>query len=170
MTERIIRDATVADAEACAKIYAPYVTDTVISFELEPPDAIEMADRIVADQREHAWLMLEEDGAPIGYAYGGPFRSRPAYSASAEVSVYLDRAHRGAGGGRMLYQALLARLTDRGFHAVFAGIALPNEASERLHRATGFTWVGTLHEVGWKHGAWRDVAWYQLVLPAPAAS
>jgi L-amino acid N-acyltransferase YncA len=156
-----VRDAVRGDATRCAEIYAPYVRDTAISFETDPPSAEEMARRITEAQRAHAWLVLEDGGTVTGYAYGGPFMSRAAYRWSATVSVYLDAGRRGSGGGRALYEALLARLRDRGLRTVLAGVALPNEASEGLHRALGFEPVGTYRRVGWKHGRWHDVAWYQ---------
>jgi phosphinothricin acetyltransferase len=156
-----VRDATGDDAEACAAIYAPYVTDTVITFEYEPPSAEEMARRIAASQRAHAWLVLEEDGRVVGYAYAGPFKERAAYRWSAEVSIYLEPGRRRSGSGRLLYEALFARLAERGYRTLVAVMTLPNEASEGLHRALGFEPVGTLRGVGWKHGQWRDVAWAQ---------
>jgi L-amino acid N-acyltransferase YncA len=160
-TSAAVRDAVPADAGRCAAIYAPYVRDTTISFETEPPDAAEMARRIAEARREHAWLVLEDGAGVTGYAYGGPFMSRAAYRWSATVSVYLDGARRRSGGGRALYTALLDRLAERGFHTVLAGVALPNEASEGLHRALGFELAGTYRRVGWKLGRWHDVAWYQ---------
>jgi L-amino acid N-acyltransferase YncA len=160
----VIRDAVAADAERCAAIYAPYVRDTAISFESEPPSAAEMAERIAAAQRSHAWLILEDDGQVVGYAYGGPFMARAAYQWSTGVSVYLDPARHGRGGGRALYEALFDRLAARGHRTALAGIALPNDGSTGLHRALGFELVGTYRRVGWKLGRWHDVAWYQRPL------
>ncbi|TQN42682.1 phosphinothricin acetyltransferase [Blastococcus colisei] len=156
-----VRDAVPSDARRCAEIYAPYVRDTAISFETEPPTAGEMAERIAAAQHEHAWLVLEDEAGVSGYAYGGPFMSRAAYRWSATVSVYLDADRRRAGGGRALYSALFDRLAARGIRTVLAGVGLPNEASEGLHRALGFAPAGSYRRVGWKLGRWHDVAWYQ---------
>jgi L-amino acid N-acyltransferase YncA len=164
---RSIRDATPADAEACAAIYAPYVSETTVSFELVPPSAAEMADRIAAAVRTHAWLVLEGGGRVVGYAYGGPFKAREAYRWSCEVSVYLERGQQRRGGGRTLYEALFERLAARGFRTVVAGMTLPNDASVALHRALGFQPVGTYRRIGWKHGSWRDVAWAQLAIGEP---
>jgi L-amino acid N-acyltransferase YncA len=158
-----VRPATEMDAAACAAIYAPYVTDTAISFETEPPSAEEMAGRIASASANHAWLVLEEAGV-VGYAYGFPFRDRAAYRRTCEVSVYMQMGRRRTGGGRALYEALLARLTELGYHLVVAGMTLPNEASVALHRALGFEPVGTYREVGFKHGRWHDVAWMQRIL------
>jgi L-amino acid N-acyltransferase YncA len=159
-----IRDATEQDAEACAAIYAPYVTDTAVTFEYEPPTTAEMARRIAAAQQLHAWLVLEDDGRVVGYAYAGPYKERAAYRWSAEVSVYLEQGHGRRGGGRALYEALFDRLAARGYRTVVAGMTLPNDASEGLHRAMGFEPVGTWRRIGWKHGRWRDVAWAQRVI------
>jgi phosphinothricin acetyltransferase len=131
---------------------------------MAPPSTEEMARRIAAAQRTHAWLVLEEDGRVVGYAYGIPWRSRAAYRWACEVSVYLERGRRRTGAGRALYEALLPRLAARGYRTALAGMTLPNEASVGLHRAVGFEPVGTFRRVGYKHGAWHDVAWAQIVL------
>ena len=161
---RQVRDATAADAEACRAIYEPYVRDTVTSFEAEPPTEEQMAARISAAQRTHAWVVLEEDGRVIGYAYGGQFAPRTAYQWACEVSVYLEIGRHRTGGGRALYEVLLDRLTARGFHTALAGMTLPNDASVGLHRAMGFEPVGTWRRIGFKHGGWHDVAWTQRQL------
>jgi L-amino acid N-acyltransferase YncA len=168
----VVRPATAGDAEACAAIYAPYVADTAVSFETEPPAAGEMARRIAAASDRHAWLVLEDDGRVVGYAYGTPHQTRAAYRWACEVSVYLEAGRRRTGGGRALYEALLARLTERGFRMAIAGMTLPNDASAGLHRAMGFEPVGTYRRIGYKHGAWHDVAWVQRPLsrePDPPA-
>ena len=156
-----VRDATAEDAAACAVIYAPYVTETAISFEYEPPTAEAMAQRIATAQQRHAWLVLEDDGRVVGYAYGGPHKDRAAYRWACEVSVYLELGRRRSGAGRALYEALFDRLAARGFRTLVAGMTLPNPASEGLHRALGFEPVGVYRRIGWKNGAWHDVAWVQ---------
>ncbi|WP_214407846.1 GNAT family N-acetyltransferase [Pseudonocardia lacus] len=163
----LIRAATTRDAEACAAIYAPYVTDTAISFESEPPTAADMAGRIAASVERFAWLVAEDgDGRVVGYAYGAPFQARPAYRWSCLVSVYLEPGRRRTGLGRALYAELLERLAARGYRVAVAGITLPNEASEGLHRAMGFEPVGTYRRIGWKFDAWHDVAYCQRTLGA----
>jgi L-amino acid N-acyltransferase YncA len=159
-----IRDATGRDGQACAAIYAPYVTDSAVSFELEPPGAAEMARRIAAAADRHAWLVLEDGGRVVGYAYGQAFRERAAYRWACETSIYLEAGRHRTGGGRALYGALLDRLAERGYRRALAGMTLPNEASVGLHRALGFEPVGVYRRVGWKHGAWHDVAWMQRAL------
>ena len=163
----MIRGATVADAAAVAEVYAQYVLDTVVSFEEQPPTAGEMADRIAG---EHVWLVAELAGQVVGFAYGAPHRARPAYRWSVEVSVYLAPQATGRGLGRALYGELLPLLGRLGYVSAYAGITLPNAASVGLHEAMGFAPVGVFRDVGFKHGAWHDVGWWQLALqPAPGA-
>jgi phosphinothricin acetyltransferase len=163
-TDSTVRSASRADAAACAAIYRPYVTETAISFETEPPGPSEMADRIAAALDTHAWIVLEDDGRICGYAYGGPFKSRPAYRWACEVSVYVERGRQRTGAGRRLYTALFERLSRRGYRTAVAGMTLPNEASAGLHGAMGFEDVGVYRQIGYKHGAWHDVAWSQRLL------
>jgi L-amino acid N-acyltransferase YncA len=159
--QRCIRAATAADAAACAAIYAFYVSNTTISFETEPPGPADLAERIAAANRSHAWLVLEEGGRVVGYAYATTFNPRAAYRWSCTVSVYLEPGLRRRGAGRALYEALFARLAERGYRTVLAGMTMPNEASEGLHRALGFVPVGTYRRVGYKNGGWHDVTWVQ---------
>jgi phosphinothricin acetyltransferase len=171
----VVRDATLEDAAACAAIYAPYVTDTAVSFEAVPPSAGEMAGRMAASLANHAWLVGEAGGEVVGYAYGGPFRTREAYRWSCETSVYLRVGLRRTGLGRLLYTELLDRLAARGYRRVIAGITLPNGASVGLHRAMGFEPAGVYRGVGFKQGRWHDVAQLQRSLgphdeDAPPAS
>lgn len=152
------------DAAACAAIYAPSVEENVTSFEERAPDAAELAARIARVSRTHPWLVADEGGEVVGYAYACPFQERPAYRWSAGVSVYVAAERLGRGLGRALYEELLARLRRQGFQLACAGITLPNEASVALHEGLGFTLVGINRRVGWKLGAWRDVGWWQLEL------
>lgn len=164
-----VRDGSECDAAACAAIYAPYVTDTAITFETHPPPPAEMATRIAAAVRTHSWVVLEEEGRIIGYAYAGPFKSRAAYRWSCEVSVYVEHGKQRTGAGRALYDALFARLAERGFRTAIAGMTLPNDASVGLHRSMGFEPVGTYRQIGWKHGRWHDVAWVRSSGRSPRA-
>jgi L-amino acid N-acyltransferase YncA len=157
----LVRRARRDDAGRCQEIYAPYVVGTVISFEEEPPSVMEMERRIVSSLDTHDWLVLEEEGQVVGFAYGTPHRSRAAYRWACDVSVYLETGRRRTGAGRLLYEALLPRLAERGYRTVLAGIALPNAASEGLHRSLGFETVGVYERIGWKLGGWHDVLWLQ---------
>jgi len=168
MSDLRIRDADPArDATDCAAIYAPHVEGSAVSFEERAPSAEEMAARIEHYAATHAWLVAEREAKVVGYAYATAFNERPAYRWSASVSVYVAEGERGAGVGRGLYTALFERLRERGFRMACAGVTLPNEASVTLHEKFGFEPVGVNREIGWKHGAWRDVGWWQLEL-APA--
>ena len=159
-----IRAALPEDAARCAQIYAPFVTDSWVSFELTPPDSAEMAARIASHGATHGWLVAEIDGRVAGYAYGSPHRTREAYASSCDVAIYVDPAFARTGIGRALYAQLLPALKQRGYHAAFAAIALPNPGSVALHEAMGFAPLGIYREVGWKLGGWRDVGWWQRLL------
>ena len=111
-----------------------------------------MARRIADYSASHAWLVAEVDGRTAGYAYGSPHRTREAYRSSCDVAIYVDPGQARRGIGRALFSALLPLLRAKGYHAAFAGIALPNPASIGLHEAMGFTSVGIYREVGWKLG------------------
>lgn len=165
MSAVTIRDADPArDAAACAAIYAPYVEATPISFEERPPDATEMAARIERYSATHPWLVTVEEGEVVGYAYGCPYQERPAYRWAAGVSVYVAGERRGQGFGRGLYEALFERLRRQGFQVACAGITLPNVPSVGLHERLGFLRIGISPRIGWKHGRWHDVGWWQLEL------
>jgi L-amino acid N-acyltransferase YncA len=157
----MIRSAVENDAAAVREIYAPSVLDTAVSFEVELPPTSEIARRIAGAEPDHPWLVWEEDGDMLGYAYAGPFHPRAAYRFSVEISVYVHAAAQGRGIGRSLLEAILSDLDRRGYEQAFAGIALPNEASVKMFEALGFVHVGTFRRVGYKLGEWRDVGWWQ---------
>ena len=152
-----VRQATLDDSPACAAIYEHYVLHTPITFEVDPPTDRQMGVRIATSLQTHEWLVLEQGEQVIGYAYGTAYASRHAYQWSCETSVYLDKDFRGKGGGRQLYETLLPRLAQRGYRQAVAGITMPNEPSQRLHRAFGFEVVGTFQAIGWKFEQWHDV-------------
>lgn len=164
-----IRDAIADDARAIADIYNPFIADTTISFEEQLVTHAEMARRI-ADVREAGlpWLVIELDGAVLGYAYATKWRVRHAYRFSVESTVYLAPRAAGQGVGTLLYTALLERLRDAGCHLVIGGIALPNAASVALHEKLGFEKVAHFREVGFKFDRWLDVGYWQKTLePGP---
>ncbi len=159
-----VRRATAQDAAAVAEIYAPYVSASVVSFELEAPDAAEMRSRIEAGGDSHPWLLASEGDAVLGYAYACPFRARPAYRFTVETTVYVaDGAHR-RGIGTLLYRTLLPLLEAQQFAQAIAAITLPNEASVRLHEAHGFREAGVYDRVGFKFREWRSVGLWQRPL------
>ena len=161
------RLATAEDAPAIAAIYAPYVSDTIISFETEAPDAAEIATRIERIGRQYPWLAASADGRLVGYAYACENRSRLAYRWSVDTAVYLDASAQRKGIGSGLYRRLFALLRAQGYVNAFAGISLPNAASVALHEAMDFAPIGVYRNVGYKLGAWRDVGWWQLALCEP---
>jgi len=145
-------------------IYSPIVEQTAISFEEVPPSPGEFAARLRKYLEGWRVFVAEQEGQVIGYAYGSSHRERAAYRWSVETSVYVKAGHHRSGIGRALYQELLPALAQAGFCNAFAGVALPNEASLGLHRTLGFTDIGTFPRVGFKQGAWRDVAWLSKTL------
>jgi phosphinothricin acetyltransferase len=162
-----IRLATQDDAAQVLEIYAPFCRDTVVSFETEPPTLDEMRRRIDKVAASYPWLVCEEGGLILGYAYGSKHRERAAYIWSVDVSVYVREGWRRGGLGRALYKSLLAILRLQGYYNALAGVTLPNPGSEGLHRAMGFEPVGVYPSIGYKCGGWHDVAWSQLALKAP---
>ena len=157
-----IRTALPQDAAAFVAIVSPIIANTTISFELNPPSVEAMRDRITETLRRYPWLAsLDEQGRVSGYAYAGPHRPAPAYGWSVNTSIYLREDGRGRGVGKALYRSLLERLSALGYWRAFAGIALPNAASVALHESVGFQPVGVYRQVGFKHGRWLDVGWWQ---------
>lgn len=160
----MIRPASPLDAPAIADIYNPFIRDTTITFEQDPVSAAEMATRITKVTADFPWLVWEEEGAVIGYAYASTWRTRHAYRFAVETTIYLAPGQQGGGGGAMLYRALLTELRQRGFHSALGCLALPNDPSIRLHEKLGFQKVGHMTEAGWKFGAWVDVGFWELLL------
>ncbi len=158
MAEPLIRLASAADAAAIAAVYAPYVTDSFVSFEVAAPGAAEMAKRIAGEGTGlHPWLVAERDGRVLGFASSSAFRSRAAYRWTVETGVYLAPEAQGRGLGRTLMERLLELLTTQNFTAAVAGITLPNPASVALHEKLGFTPCATYRDTGFKLGNWRTV-------------
>ena len=165
----MIRPAQPGDGAAVAAIYAPYVRDTPVSFEIEPPSAPAMTDRITATLATHPWLVAERDGAVIGFAYASQHSLRPACRWTVDVTVYVRDGGRRNGAGRQLYQALLPTLRLQGFRSAFAEIVLPNPGSVRLHEAMGFQHIGIHQDIGRKLGRWHDIGYWRLALADGAA-
>jgi phosphinothricin acetyltransferase len=165
-----IRLATESDAEAIQGIYAPIVRSTFTSFETEEPTVDQMRARLQSTLLRYPWLVATDGDVVTGYAYGSRHREREAYQWSVDVSVYVRAAHRARGIGKRLYADLLERLRSQGFVSAYAGIALPNEPSVRLHESFGFQPIGKYKNVGFKLGAWRDVGWWHLALREPPSA
>jgi L-amino acid N-acyltransferase YncA len=158
----------IRDAAACVEIYTPFVTDSAVSFDIIAPTVPEFSAKIAHLLETHAFLVAEDDGAVAGYAYSGPYRERAAYRWSAEVSVYVHPDFRGRGVGRQLYDVLLEVMRGQGLRTAIAGITQPNPASMALHHSCGFASVGVFERIGYKAGAWRDVAFLALELDPDA--
>jgi L-amino acid N-acyltransferase YncA len=160
-----VRPVNVArDAAGCAAIYRPFVERTAASFEDRPPSDGEFAARINQITQTHAWLVADDGGRLLGFAYGCPHRERAAYRWAADVAVYVDPRHHRRGIGKTLYQALIERLQKQRICVLCAGIALPNDASVALHESLGFGLTGVYRKIGYKLGRWHDVGWWQLAL------
>lgn len=160
----LIRPVATRDAEQIAGIYNYYVTNTIITFEGEPVAPDQIARRIERIAKSHPWLVFEDSGTVIGYAYASRWHSRCAYRLSVETTIYLAREQLGRGIGRQLYGALLDALRVSDFHCAIGGIALPNAPSIALHESFGFKKVAEFSEIGRKFGKWVDVGYWQLIL------
>ena len=158
-----VRPGEAQDLPTLTQIYNHYVQHTVATFDIEPFSVEGRQEwlRQYAETGPHRLLVAEVDGAVAGYATSGAFRTKPAYARTVETTIYCDPQVTGRGVGSALYDALLHALVAEGVHRVYAGIALPNAASEALHHRFGFRDVGTFSEVGHKHGRWVDVRWYE---------
>ncbi|WP_370088143.1 arsinothricin resistance N-acetyltransferase ArsN1 family B [Ekhidna sp.] len=162
----MIRSATADDAAAIVAIYNHYILNSHATFELEEIDANEMISRIKKVQEEFKlpWLVLEEDGQIVGYAYATQWKARKAYSRTTESSIYLHKDQGGKGYGLPLYSELMAQLKTLGYHAIIGGMSLPNDASLALHEKLGFKKIGVFKEVGYKFDRWIDVGYWELQL------
>lgn len=158
-----LRTATPADAPALLAIYAPYVRQTAITFEYEVPDEAEFARRIAGTLQNYPYLVVECDGAPVGYAYAGHYRSRTAYDWDAELSIYLAPDAQRHRLGTRLYRALLALLHAQNVVSAYACITQPGQ-SLAFHESLGFQKVGVFPRCGWKFECWHDVAWLEVAL------
>ena len=161
-----LRPATPCDAAAILAIYAPYVENTTVSFELPAPSLVEFTARIAEICAEYPYLVAEENGVIVGYAYAHRHKERAAYGWNAELSVYLAPDFQGRGIGKRLYRALMELLARQNVRNVYGCVTMPNEKSAALHHSLGFTDAGIWHNSGFKFGAWRDVAWFEKAILA----
>ena len=160
-----IRSAIGDDVAAIARVYNHYILHSVATFEVDAVSVEEMANRIeLIRSQGFDWLVADQSGEVVGYAYSGKWAARCAYKHSAESSVYLSPGHVGQGVGSRLYERLLEGLSDKGMHTAIGGIALPNEGSVALHEKFGFEKAAHYREVGFKFGRWIDVGYWQRLL------
>lgn len=162
MSEVQIRPVQPSDAQRLADIYNPYIHHSIVTFELEQIDEAEMLIRIDRVCENNTWLVAELQGDVVGYAYNDRWRTRAAYDRSTELAVYVDASAQGMGVGKMLYLELIKALKQQDFHALIAGISLPNDASVALHEKLGFKKVAHFEEVGYKFDRWIDVGYWEL--------
>lgn len=161
-----IRDARRSDVPAMLAIYAPFVEHTAVSFEYDVPTEAEFARRLEEHQAAFPWLVCEENGRVMGYAYAGRAFVRAAYGWNAEISCYLAPELRGRGVGRRLYARIEEILTRLGYYKLFAVVTSANAPSVAFHRALGFRDAACFRNVGYKQGGWYDVLWLEKTLCA----
>lgn len=166
-----IRLATVDDAPALLAIYEPYVRDTAITFEYEPPTLEEFRARIARTLERYPYVVAERAGRPVGYAYASPFKGRPAYDWAVETSIYVARDERRGGVGRALHTALATALRAQGILNMEACIATTEVEDEhltndsmRFHEHMGYRLVGEFKQCGFKYHRWYNMVWMELLI------
>lgn len=163
-TAFMIRLATPEDAATIWEIYAPYVEESTVTFELDVPSVETIHDRVRAKTTAYPWFVCEWDGRVVGYAYAGPFRERAAYQWLVETSVYVDQSEQRKRVGQALYTALLDCLSVQGFRDAYAVITVPNPQSIGFLESMGFDRVAHFPTMGYKGGEWCDVEWWRRPL------
>lgn len=160
----LIRGATELDLPSVKAIYDEHVRHGIATFDIEAPPLDHWRSRLGSTEVGDHFLVADDDGVAVGFSYSSSYRPRPGYRHTRETSVYVADSAQGRGLGRQLYAALLDALRADGVRTALAVVALPNPASQALHRACGFTALGVMHEVGWKFGRWIDTEWWELSL------
>lgn len=162
--EITVRRADIADAEALLGIYTPYVTDTPITFEFEPPALEEFRGRMLGIMERYPYLAAEADGQIAGYCYASQFKNRDAYEWAVETTIYIKAEFKGQGIGRALYEKLENILCRQGILNLNACIAYPHPESIAFHEKMGYQTVAHFHKCGYKLGAWYDMVWMEKIL------
>ena len=157
----MIRPATERDVPAILEIYRPYILETAYTFEYEVPSLAEFQARFAAITDRHPWLVWEEKGEILGYAYGEKAFVRAAYQWDADLAVYLRQDCHGRGIGRALYEAVEKILYRQGYMVAYALVSTDNPGSCRFHEALGYAQVMLQPDCGWKHGKWHGLIWYE---------
>ena len=160
----MIRSVNIKDAAALAEIYNYYILNSIATFEETIIDGKEMEKRIQSVIPQLPWLVYEEEGQVIGYAYANQWKARSAYRHSVESTVYLKNGETAKGVGSALYKELLKILTDTEVHSIIGGISIPNASSVHLHEKFGYEKVAHFKEVGYKFGKWIDVGYWELII------
>ena len=162
-----LRRATEKDGNALAAIYKYYVENTAITFEYIAPNGKEFAERIARKSEKYPFIIAEENGVPVGYAYASQYRERAAYSWDVELSVYIDTSYQGRVIGKRLYTALEKLLDMQNVVNLYACITYPNPHSVAMHESLGFKYIGRFHRTGFKRGEWHDVFWLEKQISFP---
>ena len=149
------------DAEAILRIYAPYVEQTAATFETDVPKLSDFKSRIASISSQYPYLVCEQDGQIIGYAYATKHRERDAYRYDVDVSIYMKAAYHGNGAARSLYEKLFELLKAQGYYNAYAACVGSNVRSIAFHERCGFRVIGTHHNTGYKFGRWHDVVWME---------
>ena len=160
----MIRNAMPADAKELCSIYNHYIEHTIITFEEETLSVAEFEQRIINISSKYPYIVYEEEGKILGYAYASAWRTRPAYRFSVETTIYLAPSAEGRGIGTMLYQELESQARTFGFHALLGCITIPNEKSIALHKKMGYKKVAEFEEVGFKFGQCLNVGFWEKIL------
>ena len=160
----MVRHVAISDAASICSIYNNYVLGSTATFETESVSESDMGNRIRTTTEKYPWLVFENEGEVVGYAYATAWRQRAAYFNSVESTVYLREGFTGKGIGKQLYSELFHLLKRKNIHVVIGGIALPNDTSIFLHEKLGFKKVAHFKEVGLKFGKWVDVGYWQKLL------
>ena len=163
---RTVRLATEADAAGILAVYAPYIRDTAITFETETPSLDAFRCRMASIIGDYPYLVVEEDGSIVGFAYAHRLGERAAYAWNAELSIYFAPDYTSRGWGSVLFWALIDLLALQGVRNAYSLITVPNEASLALHEKLGFALMGIQKEAGYKLGAWPSATSQRLPNPA----
>ena len=155
----LLNPAETSQVQACLNIYSPFIDQSAVSFESSVPTITDFQERAVEVCKNYPWLLALKENEILGYAYAARHRGREGYQWVAEVSVYLSDLARGQGLASLLYQQLFELLRSQNIYQVYAGITLPNPASQKFHLREGFEDIGTYKKIGYKFGCWHDVYW-----------
>lgn len=158
----MIRNASAKDSVEICRIYNYYVQNSIATFEDMPVTPTDMRNRITKTTSKFPWLVSEMGENLIGFAYATDWKQRTAYKFTVESTIYIDHEKAGNGFGKELYNELISMLKKFGFKQAIGSIALPNEASVKLHEQLGYKKSGILRNVGLKFGQWIDVGYWQL--------
>ncbi|WP_298370865.1 GNAT family N-acetyltransferase [uncultured Lutibacter sp.] len=158
----MIRNVEISDAKAISEIYNYHVFNTIVTFDLNPVNIKDIEEQIISTTKKYPWIVFEENNKVLGYAYANTWKTRSAYDATVESSIYITQEALGKGIGKKLYKHLINELIALNIHVIIGGISLPNDISVAIHEKFGFKKVAHFEEVGFKFNKWIDVGYWQL--------